>query len=236
MVFKWFEKGWVAYRRNFGAFIAAILLLVIAVGAIALLAFASIALTLGIGIAGLAGAVTGTPAQLLALLAGLGFGMAMGILLLLVIAGLIGIVLEAGIIKMTAEALVGKTSWRTMFITARKRALPAIVAAVLVSIILLLIGLIPIAGVIIIFLLLPLFVFAMQAVVIDNLGGVDAVKRSIAVGKANYLTVLALVLLSALLGLITLIPIIGFVIYIFVLMPIIWATFTAFYQAKKRRR
>jgi hypothetical protein len=236
MVFKWFEKGWVAYRRNFGAFIAAILLLVIAVGAIALLAFASIALTLGIGIAGLAGAVTGTPAQLLALLAGLGFGMAMGILLLLVIAGLIGIVLEAGIIKMTAEALVGKTSWRTMFITARKRALPAIVAAVLVSIILLLIGLIPIAGVIIIFLLLPLFVFAMQAVVIDNLGGVDAVRRSIVVGKANYLTVLALVLLSALLGLITLIPIIGFVIYLFVLMPIIWATFTAFYQAKKRRR
>ncbi|MFZ3077414.1 MAG: hypothetical protein WA139_03105 [Candidatus Aenigmatarchaeota archaeon] len=89
------------------------------------------------------------------------------------------------------------------------------------------------AGLIIFILAVLPFTLVEQAVVIGNHGVVDSVKKSFSVVKGNYLQFLALVvILGVVSGVVSLVPLMGDLINLFVVTPIMLLSYTIFYLAK----
>ncbi len=90
-------------------------------------------------------------------------------------------------------------------------------------------------GFIAFFLIALLFTFADWAVVLGNLGAVESVKKSYAVVKENYLELLALAAILAVISfVVSFVPVVGGLINFFVVSPITLLAYTAFYMEKTR--
>jgi len=80
------------------------------------------------------------------------------------------------------------------------------------------------------FILSILVVFVFPAIAVDGLGAVEAVKRSISLGWANFATLCVLMLLFSAFMVLAAITIIGLVVVFLMLMPMMYIAFTALYM------
>jgi len=82
-----------------------------------------------------------------------------------------------------------------------------------------------------------LFKFTNQAIVIDNCLAIPAIKKSISVAKANYIQLLALIVIFVAISiLVGFIPYINFILNWLLISPIAEISFTALYIAKRKKR
>jgi hypothetical protein len=232
MVTQYIERGWGAYKNNAAAVVGATIITALVTIGIFLLASLP-----------MLGTVLPYAANPLALLGNLqALGASAAILAAgIVIAVLAGAVLNAGIVRIYADALSGKARLETLFSTARQKFSAAIGATLLIGVILLFAAALMassqifLAVLILPFLLLMLlFAFMFQAIVIDDLGAVDAIAKSVAVAKCNFIAVLLLgVIMGVASWLLGQIPVAGQLVNGLVISPVFGIALTALYVEKK---
>jgi len=254
MAVEYITQAWNAYRKNFWQILGGMLIvamavigIIIAAGLPAFIKLASYFAAAPAG--GLGGGLTqflfdGGVQSLFALLVA---GAAVAII--------VGTALEAGLVKMFADALKGKAEISAIFAVAREKfwtILGANALAGLIKLALLAVLVFPpiighslggitlmtyvvwlYSGIIIyMFLALP-FSLVNQSIVVGNCRAVDSVKKSFSIVKENYLQFLALaVLMSIIALLVSLVPVFGSFASFFAITPIAGLAYTAFYLAK----
>ena len=243
MIEEYFTKAWEAYRKNALSFALGIL---ITIGVPTILMFIG-AFASGFSIAG--SLSTLNPATILT-------GSAIFIVFS-IIGILVAIVLYAGLIKMSAEAIKGKTNLSTLFSTASQKAVPVIIASIIVGIILGIISLILLSvfggfgllaggffgaiglsmiGMLITYLIGLLFIFTIHGVVLNNLGAMEAIKNSANIAKANYLTLLVILIgYTIILFLLSIIPVLGIILGFGVIYPMLIIALTSLYLNARKR-
>lgn len=170
--------------------------------------------------------------------------------------------LAAGLVRVFADALKGKARLEVMFSTARKKFWTVTAANIIVMLLLIplyilafvlagelaaplfssLYGLVPATTVFFEYLILfmvpitlvtILFSLTNQAIVIDDCGAVDSVRKSFSVVKQNYLQFLGLVLVLIVITImVSIVPILGSLINFAVMTPLTALSYTAFYINK----
>ncbi len=248
MVFEYLRQAWDAYRRNYLNFIGGLLLMALPLVPVFLLGIGFILAPFAAQLYPLEGFPVLNGAQTAAfLLAGA---------LLMAGGWVYAVVMGAGYVGMCAGALKGRTSVRTMLIIARDRWKPA-VGAGLLSMLISLVALVPIflgmlvmysgagnlltglgvaTGFVASFVIGVLLAFVFPALVVDRLGAVGSVKRSIRVGMDNFLNALVLmVVFSALGGLLAYYGPLTVLVFL-VLAPLEQTAFTALYVDERPRR
>lgn len=248
MVQQHIEAGWNAYKRNFVAI----------VGATIIAALMPIAIVLASAVPFVL-AVWANPLLLSRLRqeiapAAIALAGAGGVILVagLVIAALASIALNAGIVRAYAEALSGRARLEALFSTARRKFLTAVGATILSGLITiapivtallfgfispLLLAALFIPALILALVLNILLVFIFQAIVIDDAGAVDAVRRSMRVAKRNFWSVLLLLLLWAAAAIIVMLALAlaGLLILWLLISPVFGIALTALYVKKRRK-
>lgn len=247
MAIRFISSAWGAYRKNFLAIISANIILLAVVLAIF---FAGLMPLISSGMAAYAeGKIV--PTQLFALT-----GSVLFFLGAIVVASVAALVLRTGIIGIYADALKGrKAEMETMFSLAKEKFWTAIGSSAIVCTIVIAIGLalivptaIILAGniaaatlallveVIALVLFALLFSLRSPAIVVGNLNAVDSVKSSYAIVKANYLEFLSLTLILVVISIIvSVLPVLGVILSIFLVQPLMDASYTAFYMEKAGR-
>jgi hypothetical protein len=244
MVIDYLRKSWESYKVNWMSFIIAQLIVLLIVGVLSLI---------GVGIiissAELSGLSLLSPRELVSRilpLVSLIIGVSIGSIFFL-LAGIIWSYLKIGLFGMASEGLRGKTRVNTMFRYTKKLGLRGLAASFVimgVGIILLIIfvlgiGLIlqavgAIIGIIISSLIMMLFVLTFPGIVVDQLGVIKSIRTSVSVVKENYLELLALLLLYGIISLIlSIIPVLGTLIVIFVISPMVWMSLIFFYKINR---
>ncbi len=158
---------------------------------------------------------------------------------------LISMFFEIGIYGMASEAFRKRTRVRTMFKVARKYGVTAIVCLIIKFLIVtgllvlsVLLGIvIPIIGffigMFVTILIVILFSLTSPAIV-DNHGAIESIKKSLYVVRRNYLRVVGLLLVFALMGVVvSWIPWIGGLITSLIIAPLQKITFIGFYRKNK---
>jgi hypothetical protein len=172
-----------------------------------------------------------------------------------VIAIFLGAALGGGLVGMFAQALKGRTRLGIILDVARKHWL-SFIGVQLIELLLvclafsvfffplLLLGQLGVwvgimLGVLAVLVMGILLVYAPMAVAVNGLNAMDAVKRSIQVGRANFWPTLAILIIFVVLNMVTaFVPVIGDLIGILVLAPLQLLTFTSLYlkRGQTRRR
>ncbi len=175
----------------------------------------------------------------------------------IIVALLISTVLEAGLVRMFADALKGKAEIRTMFSVARKKfwtILGANVLAGIIKLALLLVLVVPsviayslegisavayvawLYGGLIVYMLAVLpFSLVNQFVAVGDSKAVESVKKSFHLVKGNYLQFLGLVVVLILISVaVSIVPFLGSMINFFMVVPLTGMAYTAFYLAKAK--
>lgn len=256
MVTKYISQAWNAYKKNFWQLAGALILLVlIPIGIILLTALPLFWNIMQFFTS--AGLQTIPKLGLIEFLLDSSTQPFVGLFIVGVIFALIAsIVLNAGFVRICADALKGRAKIGTMFSIARKKfwtILGANILAGIIKLIFLLVFLVPpllelfykafgvatliwfFAGLMAFILLAIFFSLVDQAVVIGNFRAIDSVKKSFLVVKENYLQFLVLVaLLSIITFLISSIPIAGLILTLFFVTPITLLSYTAFYLHKTK--
>lgn len=242
-VFNYIRRSWESYKENWMSFVVAELLVLIIVGIIALI---------GIGIilssAELSALILLSPREfisrivsVLSLLEGVGKAF-----IFFVTSGLVWVFLKTGLYGMAAQALRGRTRVNTMFKVARRMGLTGLLTCILVFIIgfflmtILVLGLgfiFPggaVVGIILFLFMIILFSLIFPGIVVDRLDVIETIVMSIKIVKKNYFEMLSLLSFYGILALvISLIPVLGTLIVIFVLTPMVWISLVMFYKRKK---
>lgn len=257
MVVEYVEKAWNAYTRN--------LLTVVAASFVAaLIPIAILLVTVLLSGLALLPALLAGPASVLALLRNplAMLGPALAVFALgAIVAALVGVALSAGMIKVYQDSLSRKADLEALFRTASKKALPAIGAKLVAGIIMLAgsavvllaflsaaalfvaspasglaVGIVAAVMLALLLLAIPLFSFPIYAVVIDNLGAIAAVKKSVAVARKNYVSVLLLDLFLFIASFIVgLVPALGAILDWLVVGPVFGMALAALYTEKRRK-
>ena len=255
MVVEHLKRAWAAYKKNFWPLVGSYLLLT---AITMLLAFLGIALVM---IPFIGYAVDQIPTEseiaLAAPLVVSGF-------LVFLIAVVVGTILKCGYIGLAAEALKKKTKLSTLFDTVRKRWVSLLGTEILKGIITLFLfapalffGLpqlqiaedgsfavgswsllcVAILLAIVAAFVSLLFVFNAYAVVLDKTTAVGGIRKSFEFVRKTYISLLALVILLAIITLGgSMLPIIGTLIALVFIGPFTILTLTSFYLSKKKRR
>ena len=244
MVTEYVSKAWKAYKRNALSLIPAmIVILLISMASVGIVVMSMMTSMTESMLAG-----DFTAATFMSLMQSLSVGIAV-----MLIGILITIALQVGVVKMTVEALKGRTKVSTMFSTAKKKGITAIATYILALVIagavfgvfallgfaagvtagFVMLGL----GALVALVVLIFFAFMYQAIVIDNAGPVDALKLSFNFVKTNFLAVIALYVLYIVAAMILgLLPVIGTLLTMAVVAPVFLMALTAMYMDKKRRK
>lgn len=256
MVAEYVERAWAAYTKN--------LLTVVGASFIAsLIPVAILIVTVLLSGLALLPMLSSGPESLTALLQNplAVLGPALTVFALgVIVAALAGAALGAGMIKVYQDSLSGKSDIEELFRTAVQKALPAMGAMIMTGLIILaglaVVGLaflaaamlfvaspamglatgVAAAVLLVLFLLaMPLFSFPIYAVAIDDLGAVAAVKKSIAVARKNYGSVLLLDLFLLIAGFIVgLVPALGAILDWLVVGPVFGMALAALYIEKRK--
>ncbi len=260
MVMEYIEEAWKGYKRNFWQILGAVAIVLVAeivfISALLFLLISSLKAissqmldcfsnpgvdTLGYPPCGTLQTNTGFSNP----------GIDTLVFLIIILSGLFFILVSAGIVRVYADALRGHAKLTTMLSVARKRFWTII--AVNLSVLLIVGGLLllifvsaALFGFYLLLLFVPsilfmlLFSFVNQAVVIHDYGVFESIKKSVSIVKTNYLEFLCLcVVVLAIWIVISLVPIFGWILNLFVTGPVIGMAFTDFYlykqKIKKRR-
>lgn len=245
MVFEYIKKGWQTYKTNFMSFIIAELIALIIVSIFIGIGTGIIFTTIGIS----SFAELRSPEITISRVVSV-FPLFMGLsisLIFYLIAALLGTLFITGLFGMAAEALRGVTEFKTMFSTAKEFGITGITTSIIVCLTALILififigalGIIfPVIGSIIGFILFLLimvfFSFSYPGIVIDNLGPIETIRRSINITKKNYPDVFALLVFYTGISLaLTFIPFIGQIIIYFMLIPMFSVSLVFFYKRNK---
>jgi len=252
---EYIEKAWESYKKNFWQFTIALILQTFIV---------SIPFLIGVLPWIVILFSTGIKAGIVSLLLS-----NLGVLSFSVVMFLVGIsvstVLGGGFTRMAYESLRGKTSYETMFKTAKEKfwtilgvnsivllTISIIVAVMLVPIMALgnlstlfqasflyifVIFSIVTLGTMILAIVGILFMFVNQAIVIDNLKALEAIKKSFETAEKNFLSVFFLFLIFFLInsGLENVLSIAGSLIVFFVTAPLALISYTALYLERRKK-
>jgi len=246
MVWEYIRYGWKVYRENIMSFILAEALILVIVGVIALIGIRTLYGSIGIStlmlLPGLELLKIGT---ILPYLADLGIA-----LISFIISGLIWIFLNVGIYGMAAESLRGKTKVKTMFRVSKTMGLRGILTSILVGVLFMLLLILVVGlgilfsmtglviGMILFVLIMTFFSLTFPGIVVDDLGVIETINKSIVIVKNNYLKALALLLFYVIIsvGLLlirTLGSILGLLIINFIILPMMSISLVFFYKRNK---
>lgn len=244
MVMEYVRKSWEAYKENWMSFVVAELVSLIITGIIALIGIGIIISSIGISTLMELYASEEFVSRLISLLplfGGLGLA-----LIFFTIAGLVWVYLKTGLYGMAERSLRGKTRVEMMFKVSKKLGLTGIITSIIVGIIsfLLLVVLVggfafvvqvtgSIIGLIIFLLIMVFFSLTFPGIVVDNLGAIRTIERSFNIVKKHYFEVFGLLLFYSVAFIVSLFPIIGPLIAIFVISPMMWISLVAFYKRNK---
>lgn len=235
MVTEFLEAGWKAYKKNLGTILIANIIMFAVIILIAVL-------TIGPVFTAFPGA---TSLDIMAL--------ARNFFLAMLVIFVVAVELGSGLTGVYAQALKGKAQFGTLVSTIRKRwlsilgASAAIGAAALIGfgialgIFLAMPGVVGIVlaavvAILVIFVVLLRLALAEVAVVVGGLPAVKALETSWNIVGKNYLEFLGLVVIIWVLSMIvSIVPVIGSLINIFVVTPVTSMAIVQFYLKKKRR-
>jgi len=250
------EKAWESYKKNFWQFVIALILQMFIV---------SIPFLIGVLPWIVILFSTGTKAGIASLLlSNLGVLSFSAVMFLVGIS--ISTVLGGGLVRMAYESLRGKTDYETMFKTAKEKfwtilgansivlfTLSIIVAVMLVPIMALsnfsalsaqasfsyifVVFSIVALGTMILVIVSILFVFVNQAIVIDRLKALEAVKKSFETAEKNFLNIFFMFFIFFLInnGLENILSVVGSLIVLFVTTPILLISYTALYIDRRKK-
>jgi len=245
MVLEYIKKGWESYKTNFMSFIIAELIALIVVGIILMIGSVAIFTTMGISpftelrspVITISRIVPISPLFL-------NFSVLLAFYL---VATLFGAFFIIGLFSMAAESLRGVTGFRTMFSAAKEFGITGILTSVIVWLIAMffifivvgILGLVfpvigSVIGLILFLLIMVFFSFSYPGIVVDNLGPIETIQRSIKITKKNYPDVFGLLLFYTVISFaLNFIPFIGQIIIYFVLMPMFFISLVFFYKRNK---
>ncbi|MCD6477126.1 MAG: hypothetical protein J7K26_03125 [Candidatus Aenigmarchaeota archaeon] len=241
MVSKYINNAWKAYNKNFLTIIGSYLIAILIIGFLYVLALMPI----------IGSSVTSGSQIIEKLLIHPGYFIFSASMIIIVIIS--SILLQAGIIKVFAKSLKGKSSIKLMFSTIKEKFVSILCAQVLVLCIIfsiLILIFIPILlnindilswillliGVIIIIILNILFMFVPHAVVLSNKRAIEAVKFSIRFGLSNFWSIILLMIVAILFSFIAgIIPIIGALLNMILVVPIISISYISLYLEKANK-
>ena len=245
MIFEYIKTGWQAYKANFMSFILAELTALIIIGTLLVVGTGIIFITMGISSFAELRSPEITISRIVSvfpLFAGLGIS-----LIFYLLAALIGALFFTGLFGMAVEALRGTTNFKTMFIVAKESGITGITTSIIVFLIALILIFIlvavsgiffsaigAVAGTILSLLIMVFFVFSHPGIVVDNLGPIETIQRSINITKRNYSDVFGLLVFYTGISLgLTFFLFIGQIITYFVIMPMFFISLTFFYKRNK---
>jgi hypothetical protein len=245
MVFEYIKTGWQAYKSNFMSFIIAELIALIIVISIIGVGTGIIFTTMGIS----SFAELRSPELSITRIVSV-FPLFMGLsisLIFYLIAALVAALFITGLFYMAAESLRGSTDFKSMFTAIKEVGLTGILTSIVVWLIALILMFILVAalgvifpvigsvvGAVLFLLIMVLFSLVYPGIVIDDIGPIEAIERSVNVTKKNYSDVFALLVfyVGIYFGLIF-IPFIGQILILFVIMPICFISLTFFYKRNR---
>ena len=245
MVFEYIKTGWQTYKINFMSFILAELMALIIVGIFFGIGTGIIFTTMGIS----SFAELRSPEITISRIVSV-FPLFMGLsvsLIFYLVAALLGALFITGLFSMAAEALRGTTQFKTMFIAAKENGITGMTTSILVCLtaLILMFVLIGVLGVIfsvigsvigtvLLLLIMVFFSFSHPGIVVDKLGPIETIQRSISITKKNYPDVFGLLVfyIGISLGL-TFVPFVGQIIIYFVLTPMFFISLVFFYKRNK---
>lgn len=248
MVWEYIRYGWKLYRENIMSFIIAETLISIIVGIIALIGIRTLYGSIGISTIMMLSDLEGFLLRIGAILpylADLGIT-----LIFFIIAGLIWIFLNVGIYGMAAESLRGKTKVRTMLRVSKTMGSRGILTSMLVGVPFLLSLVIAfgfgilfsvsglVIGAILLVMIMTFFSLIFPGIVVDNLGMIETINKSIVIVKNNYLRALGLFLFYGIISVgLLLIPTFGSILSLlvisFVISPMMSISLVFFYKRNK---
>ena len=255
MVIEHIEKSWLVYRKNFCPLTTAIFLQLLIVGILLLIAIAPWIFIL----------LSFRGSNIMTLL-WYNMGVLFFSVIFFAVSTILSVVLNGGFVKMLYESFRGKTRFETMLKTAREKFWTILGAnSLFLLIFLLILGalLVPIAslmsfsfsqgvsmlylfviiltiilGAVVFGMVSVLFIFVNQAIVIDNLKAVPAIKKSYEVAKKSFLTILGIMVIFILINiaLTTVFSFIGSILEWFVTQPLILLSYTSVYLERRRKK
>lgn len=245
MVFEYIKTGWQTYKANFMDFILAQLIALVIVGIFFGVGTGIIFITMGIS----SFAELRSPEITISRIVSV-FPLLMGLsisLIFYLVGAILGALFTIGLFGMAVEALRGTTQFKTMFTVIKETGMVGIITSIticLLSLILMfiLVGVLgvlfsvigSIIGFILLMLIMVFFSFSYPGIVVDNLGPIETIQRSINITKKNYPDVFAILIFytGILLGL-TFVPFLGQILIYFVLIPMFFITLVFYYKRNK---
>jgi len=245
MVFKYIKTGWQIYKTNFVSFFIAELIALIIVGIFFGIGTGIIFISMGISSFAELGSPEVTVFRVVSVFP-LFFALSVSFIFYL-IAALLGALFVTGLFGMAAEALRGTTEYKTMFSTAKEFGITGIITSTIIWLISLILMFVFIGGLgvilpvigsvigcILFLLIMVFFSFSYPGIVVDNLGPIETIQRSIDITKKNYPDVFALLVFYVGISLaINFVPLIGQIIIYFVLIPMFSISLVFFYKRNK---
>jgi len=245
MVFEYIKKGWYIYKTNFMSFIIAELIALIIVGIFLGIGTGIIFTTIGISSFAELRSPEITVSRIVSVFP-LFLGVSISFIFYLV-AALLGALFITGLFGMAAEALRGTTEYKTMFSAAKEFGITGITTSIIVCLISLILififigvlGIIfsvigSVVGFILFLLIIVFFSFSYPGIVVDNLGPIETIQRSVNITKENYPDVFGLLVFYTAISLtLTFIPFIGQIIIYFVFIPMFFISLVSFYKRNK---
>jgi len=245
MVFEYVKRGWQAYKTNFMSFITAELIALIIVSIFIGIGTGIIFTTMGISSFAELRSPEITVSRIVSVFP-LFFGVSVSFIFYL-IAALIGALFVTGLFSMAAEALRGTTEYKTMFSSAKEFGITGITTSIIVCLTALILMLIfigalgvifsvigSVIGTILFLIIMVFFSLSHPGIVVDNLGPIETIQRSINITKKNYPDVFGLlVFYTAIFLALTLIPFVGQIIIYFVFIPMFSISLVFFYKRNK---
>ena len=245
MVWEYIRYGCRLYRENIMSFILAEALISIIVGVITMIGIRTLYGTIGISTIMMLPNLEGFLLRIGAILPYL-TDLVIS-LIFFIMAGLIWIFLNIGIYGMAAECLRGKTKVRTMFRVSKSMGLKGILIFVLVGIPLILLLILVfglgllfsitgfVIGMILFVMMMTFFSLIFPGIVVDDLGVLKTINKSIVIVKNNYLKALGLLLFYGIISIILLLiptygSILGLLIISFIISPMMSISLVVFYR------
>jgi hypothetical protein len=245
MIFEYIKTGWQTYKSNFMGFIIAELIALIIVITIIGIGTGIIFTTIGIS----SFAELRSPELTITRIVSI-FPLFLGLstsLVFYLIAVLLGALFATGLFYMAAEALRGSTDFKSMFTAAKEIGVTGVLASIIILLIALILMFVFVAvlgvifpvigsvvGAVLLLLIMVLFSLTHPGIVIDDIGPIEAIERSINVTKKNYSDVFALLVFYVGISLaLTFIPFIGQIIIYFVIIPMCFISLVFFYKRNR---
>jgi len=245
MLLEYIRRGWQTYKANFMSFVIAELIALIIVSVFAGVGTGIIFTTMGVSSFAELRSPDITVSRIVSVFP-LFLGLSVSFIFYLV-AALLGALFVTGLFGMAAETLRGTTEYKTMFSAAKEFGITGVTTSIIICLISLILMLILIGalgvifsvigsviGTILFLIIMVFFSFSHSGIVVDNLGPIETIQRSIKITKENYPDVFGLLVFYTAISLaLIFVPLIGQIIIYFVLIPMFFISLVFFYKRNK---